>query len=240
MRHCWTRVVRKALDSPLEQLLRGGIPTRVARRILREFHEHRSDLIAEQRDFGAAESAAIETADARLGSQQELVANLLRRPELRSWVRRRPCIGFVVAPALYFGASFCVSLLVFVGLVQWHKTRGDALTRASSLIRWISDYAPAYLLWGLPLAAALMLAIFAVRRRETSIWPCIGMLLMSCIGALTTFSFSLPPMAQAPSMGAGIGISTDHLGAVLIRTVSSAVPALAVFLWARRAQWREA
>jgi hypothetical protein len=223
----------------LEQLIRGGIAPRLARRILREFDEHRADIIAEQRDLGAGESAAIDTANSRLGSEQELVVNLLRRPELRSWVRRRPSIAFALAPILYFGAAFCASLMAFVALVQWRKGRGDGLTRASLIIHWISDYGPAYLFWGLPIAAALTLAIFALRRRETSIWPCIGILLMCFIGALTTFSFYLPPMAQAASMGAGIGISTDHLGAVLIRTVSTSALGLATFLWVRRAQRRE-
>jgi hypothetical protein len=225
---------------PLEQLIRGGIAPRLARRVLREFHEHRADVIAEQRDLGAGESAAMDTANARLGSERELVVNLLRRPELRSWVRRRPSIAFALAPILCFGAAFCASLLAFVALVQWRKARGDGLTRASPMIHWISDYGPAYLFWGLPIAAALTLAIFALRRREPSIWPCIGILLMCFIGALTTFSFYLPPMAQAASMGAGIGISTDHWAPVLIRTVSTSALGLATFLWVRRAQRREA
>jgi hypothetical protein len=104
---------------------------------------------------------------------------------------------------------------------------------------WISEYGAAYLLWALPLAAALLLAVVAARRRESSIWPCIGILMTCIVGALTNFSVDLPPLAQAPSMTAGIGIGTDHIGATLVRAASTAALALLFHIRVRYLQRRE-
>jgi hypothetical protein len=104
---------------------------------------------------------------------------------------------------------------------------------------WISEYGPAYLFWGLPLAASLVLAFVAARRRESSVWPYIGILMTCVVGALTNFSVDIPPLAQAPSMTAGIGIDTDHIGAPLVRAVSTAALALLPYIRLRYLQRRE-
>jgi hypothetical protein len=97
-----------------------------------------------------------------------------------------------------------------------------------------------YLLWGLPFIGALLLAFFSARRRETSWWPCIGILATCFVGALTNFSFDFPPTATAPSMGAGLGIDTDNLAPVLVRMLSTAPLALVCYLWVRHTQRRQA
>jgi hypothetical protein len=239
MRRSWEQAVRDASNSSpeqnssLQQLIRAGIAPRRARRILREFREHRIDLILEQRAMGADESEAADSADARLGTEQALVSHALAKPELRSWARRRPILAFVVMPPLYFAAAFCASLLGLVGLVNWRQALGESMTRASPTIHWISDYGSLCLLWGLPMVAAVTLMAFAGRRREISLWPCIGVLLICFIGSLTNFTVNLPPMAQAPSLGAGLGISSDHLGPVLLRTAATAALALGLHAWMR-------
>lgn len=224
---------------PLEQLIQAGIAPRRARRILREFAEHRADLLAEQRDLGSSEAAAVVATNTRLGSEQQLVANLLRRPELRSWTRRRPAVAFALVPLLSLVVAFITSLWGLTALVAWRKASGDTLTRASAVIHIINEYAGVYLLWVLPLATAAAFGLLAARRRETSRWPWAGILATCFIGALTNFSFSLPPMAEAPSMGAGIGIGADNMGSVLIRAGSTALLALIPYLWLRHLQRRE-
>jgi hypothetical protein len=84
-----------------------------------------------------------------------------------------------------------------------------------------------------------MLAVAAAHSRETSIWPGVGIVLTCVLGALTNFSVDLAPLVQASAMTAGIGISTDHLGAPLLRAAATAAPALLAFVWARHFQRRE-
>lgn len=230
--------MRDAPQSSFEQLIRAGIAPRRARRILREFREHRMDLLAEQRAMGIEEQEAVDSAEARLGSEQALVSQALRTPELRSWARRRPVIAFALLPPLYFAAGFCAALLGLVGLVNYRQFLGESMTRASPTIHWISEYGSLCLLWGLPMAAAVALMIFAARSREISRWPCTGVLLICFLGSLTTFSVNLPPMAEAPSLGAGLGISTDHLSPVMLRTATTAMLALCLHAWMRHAERR--
>jgi len=231
------------LDQPprqsLDRLIQAGIAPRRARRILREFSEHHADLVAEQRALGAGSAAAETEAIARLGTEQQLVVNLLSRPDLRSWARRRPGVAFALTPVLSFAVAFAMSLCAMAVLVNWRKHQGDALNTGSALMYWISGYGPAYLLWGLPLAASLTLAVVAARRRESSVWPYIGILMTCFVGALTNFSVDMPPLAQAPSMTAGIGIGTDHIGAPLVRAVSTAALALLPYIRVRYLQRRE-
>jgi len=72
-----------------------------------------------------------------------------------------------------------------------------------------------------------------------SVWPYIGILMTCVVGALTNFSVDMPPLAQAPSMTAGIGISTDHIGAPLLRAVGTAALALLPYIRVRYLQRRE-
>lgn len=164
---------------------------------------------------------------------------MISRPDLRSWARRRPGVAFALTPVLIFAVAFAASLFAMVALVNWRKAQGDPLNSGSALMYWIREYGAAYLLWGLPLAAALMLAAAAARRRESSIWPCIGILMTCAIGALTNFSVDLPPLAHAPSMTAGIGIGTDHIGATLLRAAGTAALALLPYSWVRYRQRHE-
>jgi hypothetical protein len=219
-------------SSALDRLVQAGIAPQRARRILREFAEHHADVVAERIALGDSPSAAHLAASARVGSEERLVASLLARPELRSWTHRLPSIAFAIAPVLSFAVAFIASLLALIALVEWRKAHGDALNAASPVIEGIRVYVSFYLLWALPCSVAALLAVMAARRRETSIWPCIGIAAVCFVGALTNFSVSVPP--EAPSMGAGIGIGTDHMGAILIRAGSTAALVLLPFLWVRR------
>jgi hypothetical protein len=103
----------------LDRLIQAGIAPRRARRILREFSEHHTDLVAEQRALGAGGAEAEAEAAMRLGTEQEMVANLRSRSDLRSWARRRPGVAFALAPVLSFAGAFAMSLLLMVALLNW-------------------------------------------------------------------------------------------------------------------------
>jgi len=231
--------MRDPTPRSFERLIHAGIAPRRARRILREFAEHHADVVAECLTAGGSASQADAAANARMGSEQRLVANLLARPELRSWVHRRPGVAFALAPVLSFALAFVASILALVAVGEWRKAHGEAVSAASPTFQWMSDYAGIYLLWALPLGTAAVLAVMAARRRETSFWPCVGIVATCLVGALTNFSLVFPPVADSPAMTAGIGIGTDNLGSVLVRAGSTTALVLLPYLLARRLQRRE-
>jgi hypothetical protein len=93
-----------------ELLIRGGVAPRRARRALREFAQHRTDIILERLQLGETAAEGTIAADARLGSARLLVEAMLARPELKSWAQRRPWAVFAVAPLLAFCALFAFVL----------------------------------------------------------------------------------------------------------------------------------
>jgi len=143
----------------------------------------------------------------------------------------------VVVERMGLGESARDARIAAGALVEWRGAHGGALSTASPVIQWISANAGVYLLWALPCTVAARFAWAAARRRETSIWPCVGIAAVCFVGALTNFSVSLPP--AAPSMGAGIGIGTDHLGATLLRAGSTTARVLLPFLRVRWLQRHE-
>ena len=220
----------------LERLIQGGVPPRQARRVLREFAEHHADLVAEQLTSGASAEKAREAATARLGSEEQLIAGTLARPELRSWLRRRPCAAFAVAPLLAFATAFVGSIVVLIGFFEWLKSRGASLSATSPMIHWLTAGASVYLLWALPAAIAAAIALLAIHRREISIWPMVGIIVTCVVGALTNFSFDLPPLAADPGMTAGIGLGSENVASAMIRAGSTAALTALPYLWARHSQ----
>jgi hypothetical protein len=220
----------------LERLIQGGVPPRQARRILREFAEHHADLVAEQLAFGAGAEKARDAATARLGSEEQLICGTLARPELRSWLRRRPCAAFAVAPLLAFAIAFVGSIGVLIGFFEWLKSRGASLSAASPMIHWLTAGASVYLLWALPAAIAATIALLAIHRREISMWPMVGIIVTCVVGALTNFSFDLPPLAADPGMTAGIGLGSENMASAMIRAGSTAAITALPYLWARYSQ----
>lgn len=216
-----------------ERLIRGGVPPRRARRIVREFAEHHADLVAEQLASGVSAEKAQEAAAARLGSEEQLIAGTLARPELRSWLQRRPCAAFAIAPLLAFAIAFVGSIIVLIGFFEWLKSRGTSLSAASPMIHWLNAGASFYLLWALPAAIAAAIALLATYRREISIWPMVGIIVTCAVGALTNFSLDLPPLAADPGMTAGIGLGTDNMASAMMRAGSTAALTALPYLRAR-------
>lgn len=162
-------------DDLREQLLRTGIAPRHVRRYLTELRYHYDDLIAEERAHGVTGLAANEAASARLGSNDELAAALLAKPELRSLAARYPWLIFTLPPPL---SLFILVLLWTAALVIIGGANG--LMRVSYNIPWPGWYqlivsfmsGTNNLLW--PPAIASLFAYFAWRQRLSLKWPLIA------------------------------------------------------------------
>ena len=219
-----------------ERLIRGGIAPRRARRALREFAEHRSDIVRERLSLGDSAVDSALAADSRLGTATVLVDNMLASPELKSWSRRRPWLAFALAPVGVFCAVFVgLSLAILAAVNLYKATLGD-LHAAPSLLQGISAGIGHAATWGIPILVSGAFVLAAIRRRESSLWPMAGVLLICMIGGCTNFDLVLPSVSMTPGLTIGIGFSTETPAPPLSRAAAMVFVTLLPYLWARR-QW---
>jgi hypothetical protein len=177
-------------DELREQLLRAGIAPRHVRRTLTELRHHHDDLIAEENAHGITGPAADAAAMARLGSNDELAAALLAKPQLRSMTARLPWLVFAILPpfTLVLGSVLWVIAMLLVGfksgaLVPDHRNNLPIPAwydwTASSMM-----FAVNFLI--VP-AQAFLLAWMAERQRMKLVWPLLGMVLILMLGVHGNF-----------------------------------------------------
>lgn len=219
-----------------ERLVCGGIAPRRARRALREFAEHRSDIVRERLNLGESAAQSAQAADARLGTAGALVDKMLACPELKSWYRRRPWLAFALAPVGAFCALFVGLGLAILAVVNLYKATLGDLHAAPSLLQGISTCIRHAATWGIPILVCGAVALAAIRRRESSLWPTAGVLLICMIGGCTNFDLVLPSISATPGLTIGIGFSTAAPAPPLSRAAAMAFVTLLPYLWARR-QW---
>lgn len=173
-----------------EKLLRAGIAPRHVRRFLAELRHHHDDLIAEERAHGVTGAAADAAALDRLGSQAELAAALLAKPELRSMTARYPWLVFGVLPPLAAIAGFVV--LVFVAQLMAVRTgvyiprQGFLAPAPAWFVRTMQGVMFALNFLFVPLLGAL-LARTARRQRMKLVWPLLGMALLLALSVHGNF-----------------------------------------------------
>jgi hypothetical protein len=220
-----------------EQLLRGGMAPSHVRRTVFELSAHFEDLLAEVRAQGLSENDAAAEASARLGADA-MVARFLARPELRSWARRRPVIAFALLPVAAYIALFVVGLALLVGGTELAEQQlGVSLARSGGL----QSFAVAGLraiVWLLPAGVAAGCCAIALTRRAPSLWPIVGVVLVSLLGAMTNAQLTLPPLVGRPEFGAGVGFSTEALSLPLLRAAATLLAILLPYFWFSRTQPR--
>lgn len=221
-------------SSEYERLVRGGITPGRARRALREYAEHRSDIVRERLSLGESPAQSARAADERLGTARALVDGMLARPELKSWYRRRPWVAFALAPIGVFCALFAGLSLAILGVVKLYTATLGAVHAAPSLLNGISNSIAQAAIWGIPLVVSGAFAHAAIRRRECSLWPVAGVLIICMIGGCTNFDLQLPSVSATPGLTIGIGFSTAEPAPPLSRAAAMAFITLLPYLWARR------
>ena len=108
-------------DSLREKLLRAGIAPRHVHRYTRELRDHHEGLVAEEIQNGKSEPEANASAALRLGDEETLAAELLKRPELKSLATRFPWLVFGFGPVLMLSFIVIAALLIEGGFLFWHK-----------------------------------------------------------------------------------------------------------------------
>ena len=112
------------LNALTTSLRDGGVSSAYISRLVAELDDHYADLEHEERATGREPAAAVVEALRRLGRQDTIAAEVLAKPELRSWPYRWPWIVRLLRPVLLLLLLPAVPVLACAG-------RGPAIARWS-------------------------------------------------------------------------------------------------------------
>ena len=219
------------------RLLNAGVSPRRVRRLVVELTDHCDDLREELMATGLSREEADTEAIARLATDA-MVEDVLSRPELRSWVRRWPWISFTVVPIAMFAVLFVATLAALVFSIDFAVHSLGLDFSGSAGLRSFTQALPGVAVWVLPIAAASACCALALSRRVPAMWPMIGVLLISSIGALTNAEVTFPGAPPHGVVSAGIGFSTEALLFPISRAALTLTVVLAGYFWLRNSQSR--
>ncbi|MEE8543155.1 MAG: hypothetical protein V3S94_04795 [Gammaproteobacteria bacterium] len=112
------------LNALTTSLRDGGVSPAYISRLVGELNDHYADLEQEERATGRDPAVAAVEALRRLGRQDTIAAEVLAKPELRSWSYRWPWIVRLLRPVLLLLLLPAVPVLACAG-------RGPAIARWS-------------------------------------------------------------------------------------------------------------
>lgn len=216
-----------------EQLLRGGVAQRHVDRTIAELSDHYSDLKSEAVARGLDDTAAAREATTRLGRQEDLVAGVLARPELRSWASRWPWLVYGIMPALSLIGAVILVTFSLAAFVKAGTYMAGTKFIPPYWVQTLVDTGLAGVKYVGPLLLAAIFAVFAVQRRSQVFWPLIGLAGLCILGG--SFSVSVVWPATVEDMGA-LNVSTFPAVGLTEATARSAlnlIVVLGAFLWWR-------
>ena len=220
-----------------EELLRAGLAPRRVRRMLFELGSHLDDLVEELEGQGLSRQDAEAEAAKRL-HPEAIIQAARERTELHSGLRRWPAAAFTLLP-LFAYVAVSVSTLFLVTLGLAFAKKAGLPVEHSVLLQQITTATFTGLELLLPASVAITFCMLASARRAPLSWTLVGVALVSLLGATANAQLDLPPASQ-PAVGAGLGFSTEAMGAPLIRAASTFVFVLLLYLWHTREQRRTA
>jgi len=172
-----------------------------------------------------------------------LAAEILARPELRSWAHRCPWVAYCVTPAaLFVVASAALVLLLGVsGAV--HTDRGTFSNRwgSPSSVWSLSGAIRLFYTFGLPLLFTGACCFVAGQRRAALRWPVIGVIVASIIGGAIQLDVVWPygpNVSGALAIKIGVPPFPGFVG-TLLRAATTCALTLGPFLWWRKRAARE-
>jgi hypothetical protein len=217
------------------RLLRAGVAPRHVKRLTAELEAHFADIVAELRSAGRSRAESESQAAIRLGTEDVLAANIIARPELKSWARRWPWLAFVLLPLLALPLQFVLSMLAAVAVFNF-STRILGLTALhAGAVPWVVGALQTYGVWIAPSLAAGAACFLAARRGAPALWPILGSVLVALTGASTNAGFEWSPAVPRGALSAGIGLHFPDVGTgTSFRAALTLLIGLTTFLCMRR------
>src|ERR1700686_4666812 len=169
-----------------ERLLRAGVAPRNVRRYLRELADHFADLTEEEQQAGRNMAEAQSAALARLGKTENLAKAFLEQRQFQSWFARAPWM-FALVPLICLGAAYLVACLyLWCGwkfFLPGADTPFGALAASTNSLANMYFQGGKFYYYSAPVLVGWTIGIVAVRQRIKAVWPTVGLVLISWMGA---------------------------------------------------------
>ena len=200
-----------------ERLLRGGVAPKHVHRYLRELSDHYDDVVAELSAAGTCSDAAANAARTRLGTDDDLVSEMLAKPELKSWGARWPWAVFGIGPVLAAIAIFVAYVLLLIGIMSGLKFFGLSPPRSEM---WTNLHGPGRALleiyaaigkYALTPLIAVAAATLASRQRIAMRWALLGIVVLAIFGGGVDVGFVFPSVVgEQGSFQFGFGFAAPY------------------------------
>ena len=177
-----------------ERLLEAGIAPRHVRRTVRELSDHYDDLVREEIAGGASRELAETRALSRLGTEDDLAAAMLARPELRSFMARFPWAVFGMGPVALLALSILGGLYFEVWLIDhtsfawawFHMQPSPASARIATKVYTTYN---TLVTFGGPLLFAWIFYWIGSRQRMPKVWIIAGVAIVCVLGSFQNLIF---------------------------------------------------
>jgi len=220
------------LDALREKLLRAGIAPRHVRRYLGELRQHFDDLLRAETANGLSGEAAFQAARARLGSDDDLAAATLARPELRSISARFPWAVFGIAPVALLALLILAAVLVEIGLMKVSHGEGGPWPDwvKSSVAAW--DWS---MMHAFPVIVAAIFYCIGARQLISMRWLISGPLLIAVLGATVTCTTILSDLPGRSAFSVSfVSITDETTMRVAVNVVLVGAMSAIYWLWQRK------
>ncbi len=194
------------------------------------------DLLEELAGHGLSRAEAEAEASKRL-DLEAIVRAAREHTELHSRMRRWPAAAFTLLPLFVYAALFIGGMALVTLSLTFTKWLGMPVEN-SLLLQQMTTATFEGIELMLPASVAITFCFLASARRAPLFWTLAGVALVSLLGATTNAQLQLPPNVSGAAVGAGIGFSTEALGAPLLRAASTFFIVLPPYLWLTRARRR--
>jgi lambda repressor-like predicted transcriptional regulator len=179
------------------RLLSGGVAPRHVRRTIAELQDHYVDLHEEAVKRGLSQQSAEADALSRLGKEEDLVAEVLAKPELRSWASRWPWAVYGLGPVVMMSAAVVSSILAFAA----GMTAGKYITGGRYIPPvWAQQLVEGLfflVVYALPIVIAALVCRQVVLRRASLGWPLAGLIVLCVISAAFDIGGTWPATPEA-------------------------------------------
>lgn len=216
------------------RLFNGGIAPRHVRRTIAELQDHYTDLLEEATKHGLSRPEAEVEALSRLGTEDDLVTEMLSKPELRSWASRWPWLFYGLVPVV---TSFAIAVMCVMVVVLGVEIFTDEANLSAQI--WLKNLLQGVfftVVYILPLLIAAIVCRQATMRRDGWVWPLVGLFLLCVIFAALKYRLQWPEVpGERGSFSASFGFMPPYplSFSTLVRTVLNLGFVAVILYWFR-------
>lgn len=220
-----------------DRLLSNGVSPGYVKRTITELQEHYSDLHDEALKRGLSSEDAKKEALSRLGKEDDLAAEVLTKPALRSWASRWPWAVYGLGPIFAACLSAFVYLLMYVPiLIFWKKLIGTGYVTPAWLPH-LTDSLSFTVACVFPLLIVAWVCRQVVLRRDSLSWPLAGLVILCIVTAAIDITMKWPTSVDAAgSLSFSFGYIPPFPLTVetLVRTLANLGFTVIMMTWCRK------